>query len=76
MNSNKFAILALLSKVNAQDEVYDYADHGDDWDINFPGCGDSNQSPIDLLSMSTSRNQYSYFVYGSGDDQVQKTYKN
>ena len=76
MNSNKFAVLALLAKVNAQDEVYDYADHGDDWDINFPGCGDSNQSPINLLSMSTSRNQYSYFVYGSGDDQVQKTYKN
>lgn len=43
MNSKKLAILALFSKVNAQDpETYDYSDHGDDWDIDFPGCGDSN----------------------------------
>ena len=43
MNSNKLAIVLLLAKVNAlEDSAYDYTDHGDDWDINFPGCGDSN----------------------------------
>ena len=75
MNSNKFAILALLGYVRAADQ-YDYADHGNDWDINFPGCGDSNQSPINLLSMGTSRNNYGYYVYGSSLDELQKRYEN
>lgn len=74
MNSNQLAVLLLLAKVNAQD--FDYADHGSDWPINYPGCGDGNQSPINLLSMSNSRNDYSYYVYGANDDQFEKIYKN
>ena len=69
MNSNKLAIVLLLAKVNAlEDSAYDYTDHGDDWDINFPGCGDSNQSPINLLTMGTTRHEYGYYVYGANDD--------
>ena len=81
MKSNKLAIVALLANVKAQDnevtkDAYDYTDHGDDWDIDFPGCGDSNQSPIDLLSMGITRHEYGYFVYSAGDDSVEKTYSN
>ena len=66
MNSNKLAVIALISSASAQDlpELnYGYALHGSDWDLDYPGCGDSNQSPINLITVERTASEFEYRVY-------------
>ena len=79
MNSNKLAVIALISKVSAQPVPgvdYDYANHGLDWDLDYPGCGDSNQSPINLITVDRTASEFEYRVYDQAEDDVQKIYWN
>jgi len=66
MNSNKLAVIALISSASAQPVPatdYDYANHGSDWDLDYPGCGDSNQSPINLITVDRTASEFEYRVY-------------
>ena len=78
MNSNKLAVIALVSSTaSAQDPLnYDYANHGSDWDLDYPGCGDSNQSPINLITVDRTASEFEYRVYDQSEDDVQKIYWN
>ena len=78
MNSNKLAIIALVSSVKAAegDLTYDYALHGSDWDLDYPACGDSNQSPINLITVDRTAADFEYRVYDKSEDALQKRYTN
>jgi len=42
MNTKNLVVKALLATaVNAADD-YNYVQNGADWDLDYPGCGDSN----------------------------------
>lgn len=76
MNSNKLAVVALLSTVKSQTLNYNYALHGSDWDLDYPGCGDSNQSPINLITIDRTASEFEYRVYDQSEDALQKKYWN
>jgi hypothetical protein len=42
MKTNKFVIMALFAGASNAVTTWVYTDHGSDWDLDFPGCGDSN----------------------------------
>jgi len=72
MNSNKLAIISLVSSVKAAegDLTYDYALHGSDWDLDYPACGDSNQSPINLITVDRTAADFEYRVYDQSEDAI------
>ena len=78
MNSNKLAVIALVSSAKAAvgDLTYDYTLHGSDWDLDYPACGDSNQSPINLITVDRTAKDYEYRVYDQSEDALQKRYTN
>ena len=71
MNSNKLAVIALISAASAEGELnYGYSQHGSDWDLDYPGCGDSNQSPINLISTDRTAAEFEYRVYDQSEDSL------
>jgi len=53
---------------------WDYASNGADWTSVNATCGNNNQSPINLISPSAD--EFTYKIYKSTDDMIQKMYSN
>jgi len=53
---------------------YSYDDHGDDWLADYPSCGESFQSPINLLNPISEYGK-SYMFYDYKDDKAKLTYQ-
>jgi hypothetical protein len=70
-NAGIAGILSLASVNAAEGAVFDYRLNGADWKNNYPDCGKTNQSPIDLSTKADS-----YKTYPSVDDQFTKVYNN
>jgi hypothetical protein len=69
----------MISKINfafavvnaAGDATYNYETNGADWPDFSPDCGNSNQSPINLISYSDDKDKdFPYKVYKSKDDEI------
>jgi hypothetical protein len=71
MKQLSLATLLLLSEVSASGVEFDYITNGADWPEDYPDCGRTNQSPIDLISA-----QDTYKTYAASEDKFTKTYAN
>jgi len=69
MKTNQFVIMALFAKATIAQTEWDYTDHGSDWDLDFPGCGDSNQSPINLITVDRTAREFEYEVFDESKDE-------
>jgi hypothetical protein len=76
MKTNQFVIMALFAKVTIGATEWEYTDHGSDWDLDFPGCGDSNQSPINLITVDRTAREFEYEVFDESEDEFLKQYFN
>ena len=65
------AVLVFLAPAKSAGVAFDYKQNGRDWKNDYPDCGLSNQSPIDL---TTGANDYKR--YSSNEDQFTKSYSN
>lgn len=76
MKTNQIVIMALFAKATTGLTEWDYTDHGSDWDLDFPNCGDSNQSPINLITVDRTAREFEYEVFDESKDVFQKAYIN
>ena len=68
------AILALTVSTNAS-ATWDYKQNGADWvSDEYPNCGTTNQSPINLVSVDAD--DFSYDIYDAEEDNLTKDYSN
>jgi hypothetical protein len=66
-------VLTLLGASEAAS--WDYKKNGADWvSDEFPNCGKTNQSPINLISRNND--DFSYTIYEGSEDDVKKEYSN
>jgi hypothetical protein len=69
MKTSKFVIMALFAEASKAATTWTYTDHGSDWDLDFPACGDSNQSPINLITTDRTAREFEYVVYDESKDE-------
>lgn len=75
-NLKSFNMLSKLSTFVAVANAasWDYASNGADWTSVAAACGENNQSPINLISPDAE--EFTYKIYKSTDDMIQKSYSN
>ena len=65
------AVAALIGSTDAAGTGYNFIKNGADWPSDFPDCGLTNQSPIDLKT-----DESAYKTYDFQDDSFNKIYTN